>query len=94
MEKQKSFSNKHERLEQTNSHFISGAKKSKDYDFITSTAAQICNINTSFICLTANNDEFILSLYGEKLNETLKNIPFYLQTIDEPIDPLVIEDVR
>ncbi|MDO9554233.1 PAS domain S-box protein [Rhodonellum sp.] len=86
--------NEQDRLKELNAYQIIGVDENKEYDFITSLAAQICGTNSSLISLVTEDKQWFLSHHGMKMRETSKDYSFCAHAINTPDQALVVNDAR
>jgi PAS domain S-box-containing protein len=82
------------RLKELESYQLVGLSGEKDFDFITSMAAQISNAKTSLISLITDEEPWFLSHYGLGLNELSKLYELCSAVKLELDEPIIIEDSR
>jgi PAS domain S-box-containing protein len=94
MQKPKIPLNENQRLKDLESYQLLTIQESKDFDFITEMAAEICGTKISLISLVLEGKQWFLSHHGLAVQETSRDYSFCAHAINSPEHPLIVEDAR
>ena len=82
------------RLEALYSLDILDSQPQKEFDDITSLAAQICNVQTSLISFVDKDRQWFKSNHGLDKKETIREYSFCSYAIRTPQEPFIVPDAR
>lgn len=82
------------RLEALAAYDILDTLTEKDYEDITLLAATICKTPISLITFIDKNRQWFKSHYGTSASETLREYAFCAHALNDPGEPLIVEDSR
>ena len=87
-------SNEKERISALETYGIMGSEPEKDFDDLTTLAAEICQTPVALVTILGEEKQWFKSRFGTEITETPKDLSFCLHTILENGGIMVVNDAR